>query len=113
MGGTHGCWQKAAVLLLALLAPRVALAGPYIGEWSWGWHPGPDCPRGDYCPLHYWAPDLYKVRAWVHPSFLDQYPPGPCPPVPPSFIGQKFPCQTTAPMPTIPYADPAGYYGIR
>jgi hypothetical protein len=100
-----------AVVLLGSLVPAPALAGPYLGQWSWCWHPAPECARGEYSVLHYWAPDLYKLRAVIHPSSVDQYPPGPCPPVTPSFIGFKSPCQSAPPAVPPPYADPNGYYG--
>jgi len=112
MAGRHGRWSMALVLLLGAVLPSPALAGPYFGEWSWCWHPAPDCSRGDYCRLHYWAPELYRVRAFVHPSSVDQYPPGPCPPVAPIITVNQSPCQSTPPAPTAPYADPTGYYGI-
>jgi hypothetical protein len=99
------------VLIVGLALPSAALAGPYFGEWGWCWHKSHDCEHGAYCPLHYWAPGVYYVREYVHPAKLDQYPPGPYPPIPPSFDYQKYPCPTTAPAPTLPYADPTGYYG--
>jgi hypothetical protein len=111
MTGTHGRWRALLVLLLGLLAPTPALAGPFFGDWSWCWHPSPDCPHGQYSPLHYWAPGVYKVRACVHPSNLDQYPPGPTPPVAPSYQYSKYGCPSIRPAPTSPYADPVGYYG--
>jgi hypothetical protein len=105
-----GCWRAVMALSMGLLAPATVLAGPYLGDWSWCWHPARDCPRGDYCPLHYWTPGLYKIRMYVHPSNLDQYPPGPYPPVSPSFETTKYPCRAVAPFPSAPYADPAGYF---
>ena len=78
MAGKHGRWGTALLLWIGLLAPATALAGPYLGDWSWCWRPARDCPRGEYSPLHYWVPGLYKVRANVHPADLDQYPAGPC-----------------------------------
>jgi hypothetical protein len=105
--------RTAFVLLLALLAPSPALAGPYLGEWGWFWKPAPDCPRSQYSPLHYWAPEYYELRACCRPTNLDQYPPGPYPPVAPSFMFTRYCCPTAPPMPTAPYADPAAYYGIQ
>jgi hypothetical protein len=99
------------MLLLGLLVPAPALAGPFLGEWGWCWQPSRDCPRGDYSPLHYWAPTVYRVRACLHPSNLDQYPPGPHPPVPATYEYHRYCCPTTPPAPTSPYADPVGYYG--
>lgn len=109
MAGIRARWWLAATLLLALV-PLPVSAGPYLGEWSWCWHPARECSRGEYSPLHYWAPTLYKVRACVHPSSVDEYPPGPCPPVDPSFLAYKSPCQSAPPAAPTPYADPSGYY---
>jgi|ERR1043165_630784 hypothetical protein len=111
MARKHAGAYTALVITLALLLPGTALAGPYFGDWGWCWHPAPDCPRRVYSPLHYWAPCLYQVRACVHPSTVDQYPPGPCPAVAPNFYFDPYRCRTTLPAPTAPYADPAGYYG--
>jgi hypothetical protein len=97
-------------LALGLLSPRAAQAGPYFGEWGFWYHPH-DCPRGSYSPLHYWAVDYYKLRAFCSPSYLDQFPPGPYPPVPPTFVYTKYRCPPVSPAPTAPYADPAAYYG--
>ena len=68
-------------------------------------------PRGQYSPLHYWLPEAYYLRKHLHPSNLDQYPPGPCPPVPPSYLSNCYPCRSVPAMPSSPYADPAAYYG--
>lgn len=107
----HGCFPAAAVVI-ALLTPALSWAGPYLGEWGWCWHRAKDCPRGAYSPLHYWAPELYKIRANVHPSNLNQFPPGPYPAVAPTFQTTKFPCPIAPPMVPTPYQDPAGYYGV-
>ena len=111
MAGKHGRWRTALVLVLGLLAPGAASAGPYFGDWDWAWHQAQNCPRGQYSPLHYWTPQAYWVRAMVHPSNLDRYAPGPSPPVQPIIILQKYPCRSLPPIPSAPYADPAGYYG--
>jgi hypothetical protein len=103
-------YGAALALVLGFLGCTAAEAGPYFGEWGWWYHPC-DCPRGDYCPLHYWAMRIYRVRAFCSPSYLDQYPPGPYPPVPPTFETAKYRCPPVPPMPSSPYADPAGYYG--
>jgi hypothetical protein len=105
----HGCWW--AVLTLCLAIPQVANAGPYLGDWSWLWHPCRDCPRGEYSPLHYWTVGLYKTRAVVHPSSLDQYSPGPSPAPTVEYLRTPYPCRTTPSAPTSPYADPAAYFG--
>jgi hypothetical protein len=99
-----------AILVGMALAPA-AQAGPFFGEWSWCWHPAHDCPHGSYHWLHYWAPGVYKARAWVHPSYLDQYPPGPYPAPPILTELQPSPCRSQPPAPSSPYVDPAGYFG--
>jgi hypothetical protein len=103
---------RMAVVLLALVVPSAAQAGPYFGEWTWFWHPDKDCPHGNYSHLHYWTPQIYRVRDCLHPVNLDQYPPGPFPPVPPAYLFETFPCRTTPSAPSIPYADPVGYFGL-
>ena len=89
------------VLSVALLMPGSLLAGPKGKE---------DCVRSEYTRLHYWAPTLFLVRAYIHPSILDQYPPGPAACIAPSFEFTKHKCPTAPPTPTSPYANPAGYY---
>jgi hypothetical protein len=111
MRSKRGGWRAPVVLWIGLLAPGTALAGPYLGDWGWCWHQDRDCARGEYSPLHYWTPGLYKVRAYVHPSNLDQYPPGPSPSVPASFETTRYRCRSIPPTPSSPYADPTGYYG--
>ncbi len=97
-------------LALGLLGAGAAQAGPYFGEWGLWYNPH-DCPRGSYSPLHYWAMEIYKIRAFCRPSYLDQYPPGPCPPVPPTFVFRKSHCMPVPPTPDPPYATPALYFG--
>jgi hypothetical protein len=109
MTGKRGRW--AVVLLVGLVAPTAATAGPFFGDWSWHWHQDPDCPRGLYSPLHYWTTGLFRVRSYCHPSNLDQYPPGPATPVPIPIDVIPYPCRTTPPAPAIPYADPTAYFG--
>jgi hypothetical protein len=103
--------RTALVLWIGFLAPDKAPAGPYLGEWGWCWLPGRDCPRGTYCPLHYWAPELYRIRAIVHPSNLNQFPQGPAQPVTPTMESTKYRCTTVPAAPSNPYVDPASYYG--
>jgi hypothetical protein len=99
----HG-WM---LLVLLALAPGMALAGPEDG----GCQGRRDCPRGDYSLLHYWWPELYETRAHFFRSNLDQYPPGPSPTVPPSYLYLRSRCPSIPATPSSPYADPENYYG--
>jgi hypothetical protein len=110
-GKLRRAWM-AIVVLMGLLCPSAAFAGPFLGDWGWCWWPGRDCPTGQYSPLHYWAPELYQARACLCPSNLDQYPPGPFPPVLPTYQFIKYCCPSSPPMPSSPYADPTAYYGL-
>src|SRR5262245_27506108 len=97
------------LLALGFVAPKLAHAEGCLS--IFGWHIGRDCPRSDYSPLHYWVPEAYKVRMYVHPSNLDQYVAGPAAPIEPTFEITRYRCRTLPPMPSTPYADPATYYG--
>jgi hypothetical protein len=97
-------------LLLVPLVAQPALAGPYLGDFGWCWHPSGDCQPTEYSWLHYWARDLYIARAWLKPSDLDQAPPGI--PVPVGAVYYPHKCRSIPPMPPSAYADPAGFYGI-
>lgn len=90
------------ILSMALLMPSTLLAGPKCKG---------DCPRSEYSRLHYWTPTLFLVRAYIHPSNLDQYAPGPAACIAPTYEFRKHRCPTAPAMPTSPYADPAAYYG--
>lgn len=68
------------------------------------------CPRPEYTRLHYWTPTLFVVRSHIHPSRLDQYPPGPIPCMPALVEVTRYRCPAVPPMPSSPYADPASYY---
>jgi hypothetical protein len=112
MFGKQGRWWAGWVLVLGLAAPGSVLAGPFFGDWSWGWRPAPDCQRrGDYSPMHYWTPGYYEVRSYAHPKNLDQFPPGPAAGIAPSYEFNKAGCQSISPAPSSPYADPTSYYG--
>lgn len=101
--------QRTVILLgLAVAMPASAWADPDCGTPR---HRSPDCPRSMYSPLHYWAPTWYRLRATVHPSSLDQYPPGPFPTVPAPVEITRHKCRAIPPGPGTPYADPAGYFG--
>jgi hypothetical protein len=107
-GVGHKQRWTAVALFLGLLAPVPAQAGPYFGDWSYCWHPAKDCPKGDYCFLHYWTPLYYRVRAYCHPVNVSSAPPGL--PIPYGFQVFPYPCRTKLPAPTLPYSDPAGYF---
>jgi hypothetical protein len=109
MSGTHRRWWIASVLVVGLLLPGSTHAGPYLGDFGWCWKPAPDCPCSEYCFLHYWTPALYRAIYHFHPAHLDQYPPAL--PVAASFELEPSCCRTIPPMPTHPYADPAGFFG--
>jgi hypothetical protein len=111
MAGKHWIWRLACVVLLGLLAPSAAPAGPYFGDWGWFWNPWSNCDWGVYSPLHYWAPGVYYIREYCRPSNVDSYSPGPTPTVLPSYETYKYCCPSTPAAPTSPYANPAGYYG--
>jgi hypothetical protein len=110
MAGKRLLFAGLALAGLFAAAPK-AEAGVFFGEWGWCWHQDRDCPHGVYHWLHYWAPEVYKARAWVHPSYLDQYPPGPYPSPPVHIEFQPSPCRSQPPAPSAPYADPAAYFG--
>ncbi len=104
-------WRMAALVVVLVLVASPAFAGPYVGDWSLGWHGARDCPRGCYSPLHYWLPSAYRVGGRLHPATLEEYPPGPAVCVQPSYQFNAYPCRMAPPMPSAPYADPASYYG--
>jgi hypothetical protein len=96
-------------LLLALLIPGRAPAGPYIGDFGWCWKPAKDCPKGQYSFLHYWTPLLIRFAQEVFPANVDSYAPGL--PVDLSWQIEPSRCRTMPPVPTPAYADPAGFFG--
>jgi hypothetical protein len=98
-------WKYSVALLVLAAVPLAASAGPILDALCHR-----DCPRGEYCPLHYWTPGLYKLRACVHPSNLDQYPPGVDVPI--VVETTRYRCPGNPPEPSRPYADPQGYYGV-
>jgi hypothetical protein len=103
-------WWKVVVLLSILLAPTSAKASDW-GDYFWWW-PAPRFARGgDYSPMHYWWPGAYYIREYVHPSNLDQYPPGPNPPVGPSTEFNRYCSPSIPPAPSSPYGNPEAYYG--
>jgi hypothetical protein len=55
--------KLAALLALWLVAPAVCRAGPLLSRLD---HRKPECPSSSYSPLHYWAPNLYRLHA--HPQ---------------------------------------------
>jgi hypothetical protein len=109
MDRRHDRWWLALLVFVGLLLPGSAHAGPYFGDFGWCWKPAKDCPHGEYSFLHYWTPTLYRAIYHFKPRYLDQYPPGV--PVPVSWETDPSRCRTQPPMPTHPYADPAGFFG--
>src|SRR5262245_13138422 len=97
-----------AALAFLFLAPGTAFADGLFSGWLFQPH---DCPRSQYSLAHYWIPEWYRARAVCHPSYLDQYPPGPHEPITPIYEFTRYRCRSIPPMPPGPYADPAGYYG--
>src|SRR5947209_18633190 len=73
MSGKRWGGLVGVALLVGLCAAPAADAGAFIGYWGWHWNPAPDCPHPMYPPKHYWCVGYYKLRAWVNPSYLDQY----------------------------------------
>jgi hypothetical protein len=110
MRGKWGRCGLALALLLVLLAPRPVLAGPFLGDFGWCWHPSGDCQPTEYHWLHYWARNVYILRACFHPSNRDSYAPGL--PVPVGAVYFPASCRSVPPAPSAPYADPEGYYGV-
>jgi hypothetical protein len=104
-----GSWLAGLVLSAALLAPALVCADPPCAAGDG--HGRRDCPRSEYSRLHYWAPSLYKARACLFPSNLDQAPPGLGPDFPAPVEVNKYKCRANPPQPSSPYADPAGYFG--
>ena len=97
MDGQTG-WGPRALALTALLALSVpAGAGP-LGKHE------PGCPPASYSPLHYWAPNLYRLRAWFHAPAAYHYPPARYPHIAPQFEILTYPC---------PAEEPATIYGQR
>ena len=101
----------AAALTLTMILGAVASAGNYLGNFFGDVCPPHDCPRGEYCPLHFMLPGYYRLCACVHPSNLDQHlgmasasrerPE----PRETAVAGHRRRCHPRS------YADPAGYYG--
>jgi hypothetical protein len=100
----HQGWLAGTVLAFGLGMPAPAFAGHLFGH--------DDCPPPFYSCLHYWAPTLYRCRAYHHtPQFL--YAPNlepciaphcriqtfPCPPVPPAVSAADYPVPPIRPTP--------------
>jgi hypothetical protein len=65
MNHRAGLWLRALLLTVGLAAPsRAEFPFP---PFQCPWHEAPDCPKGQYCCLHYWAPTYYRVRAFHTP----------------------------------------------
>lgn len=111
MAGKRWGLLVGAALMLTICAAPAAQAGPFIGYWGWFWNPAPDCPHPMYPPLHYWCTTYYKIRMWVNPSYLDQYPAGPIPGECAPVLVLASPCRTVPPTPPLPYGVPQAYFG--
>jgi hypothetical protein len=110
MAGKRG-FGLACLVLLGMFTGSIAHAGPFLGDWGWCWNPAPGCPPRLYSALHYQAPGIYRVRGWVHPSYLDQFAPGPSPTPPAPIQFEPSACRSIPPAPTAPYANPAAFFG--
>jgi hypothetical protein len=104
-------WRIALVVGLLFFAARPSEAGPYIGDFGWCWKPAPNCPKGRYCFLHYWTPTWYWVKYCLFPAYPEQYAPGV--PVPVGNIEQPSRCRTLPPFPSLPYSNPAEFFGVQ
>jgi hypothetical protein len=93
MNRTAGKWLAALVVVVGLAAP--ASAEFPFPPFQCPWHEGPDCPKGDYCCLHYWTPAYYRLRAYHTPP---RYVYG-CP-TDPEYSGVRitaYPCRAVSP----------------
>ena len=83
-----------ALIALWLVAPSVSRAGPLRDLLA---HRQPDCPAPSYSPLHYWAPNLYRLHAH-HPHGSEAFAPSPsCPDMPARYHIIRYPCPTIDP----------------
>lgn len=96
-----------ALLAVVLAWPAAALAGPDDVPDDDRRH----CPHGLYSILHYWFPEYYEARSWIRRYDLDEYAPGPSPPVSPSYLYTRNRCPSMPAAPSAPYGDPERYYG--
>jgi hypothetical protein len=102
-----GCIVAKRTWLLAALTFGVGLSatGTAAAEWPWErLRQKHECGRGDYSPLHYWAPTLYRLSRLHSPrvpmNAADRYPG-----LPASYQITTYPC---------PYAPPdIGAYNLR
>ena len=86
MSPKHAHRWLATFLLVTVIGPGVALAGPILGSDGWWWEKHFE---GDgYSCLHYWTPSLYRWHAYCRPVKFDT-PADPYPLVPPG--GQAYP----------------------
>jgi hypothetical protein len=91
-------WVAAVVLMAGLLAPARSAADGILC-----WRDAPGCPPDLYCRLHYWAPSIYRLRAYLCPR--PPAPPVRHPDIPPSFVTTPYRCRAICP--------PANYAGGR
>lgn len=98
------------ILLLALIfwTGQPASAGLLFGDYA---AERQGCDRGAYPRWHYWIPTLYRWHSYCHPQSLDQYAPGPWPPVSPSYDWERFRCPSGTGAAQSPYQNPEEYFG--
>lgn len=99
-----------ALMALLLAGPGAALAGPDDTSPS-PYDEGHHCPHGIYSILHYWFPEYYEARSLLHRYDLDEFAPGPNPPVTPAYIYTRNRCPSMPAAPSSPYSDPERYFG--
>jgi hypothetical protein len=84
-------WKLSALLAVWLLAPAVSRAGPLLGLLG---HRQPECPPPSYSPLHYWAPNLYRLHAHHQCSSEASCAPASYPDLPIHYRIIRYPCPT-------------------
>ncbi len=92
-----GGMRRALVLAALLAASAPAVAGPFKKH-------GTDCPPSSYSHLHYWAPNLYRLKAHFHAPANYVYTPDRHPHITPSYDILAYPC---------PAEEPATIYSQR
>src|SRR4051812_44416101 len=89
-------WRVLLVLSGAFFLPNASHAGPF-GLFNFV---PPDCPPGDYSPLHYCAPTLWKMHARCHGvkgEPVSLYADESCFQVEPRYLYRPFHCPSAPP----------------